>query len=195
MFKPVHRGKHLIQSTVRSSLSFLLFKLLIWYAFNPAPVERLVQVKMEFTVVEQSTVRGVPTPKQVRKSTTKSFNVCMLGLSRTEFISLFLESHDEHKNYAAGPSRGPTFQLVWSGVRYFFLYLSYVITFSLSSLFSATDVDTDEEFVACRQAILAKKSLPKLTVTFNVDKMEPFRIKKRVSRFGHASDITLLNFL
>ena len=101
----------------RPLVSPLLYPVLSMYTDFVIQEDYLIQVTMAY--VEQA--RGPPARGSKilskERTVTKMVNAPLRGISRAEFVHVFLNAHALGDEYAAGPHSGPLFRLWWTGVK------------------------------------------------------------------------------
>ncbi|KAF8056089.1 hypothetical protein FPV67DRAFT_1432500 [Lyophyllum atratum] len=136
-------------------------------ACNADPSSHLVTVVMAYSAPVAPTTRNAkPTTKKTR--TNKAKNISIEGTTRVEFIKACLSVHDIAEKFSPGVHSGPDFMLWWPG--------------GAGGKTGAPTISTDDDFNTVVVELLAKdkkkKSLTHVSVEFDVDKMEGFRIKQ-----------------
>lgn len=123
------------------------------------------------------------------------------GTIRPDFIRSFLGVHDLSDQFSPGVYSGPTFRLHWTGSTYMLSALSYAIELTdfvcSGSKTGATTIDNDHQFgLASAALLLQDKAKCQVRVEFDVDTIDGYRIRARVSLYTQvlclSTDISCL---
>ncbi|KII87546.1 hypothetical protein PLICRDRAFT_163749 [Plicaturopsis crispa FD-325 SS-3] len=133
----------------------------------PSEAEYLISVVMAFLTTDKSSGRGSKVLVKKAK-TTKSDHMRVTDMTRPDFIKAFFAVHDLTDQFSPGVHSGPGFKMWWTG--------------SSGGKAGASTIDNDHDFAVALAAISKKnKQTCQVGVEFDVDTMEGFRIRKRVS--------------
>ncbi|KAH7903026.1 hypothetical protein BJ138DRAFT_1198541, partial [Hygrophoropsis aurantiaca] len=104
--------------------------------------------------------------KKAKSKLTKSDHIVLEGISRTKFIESILTIHDLADKYRPGSNLGPEFKMWWSG--------------SSGGKAGASTIENDHDFDVALAAILKrKKDMCHVSVEFDLDTMDGFRIRSK----------------
>ncbi|KIK76654.1 hypothetical protein PAXRUDRAFT_18046 [Paxillus rubicundulus Ve08.2h10] len=128
-------------------------------------IGHLVSISMVFSSTEKpASNRGKPTVKKL--CTIKSNHIMMDEISRIDFVKAFLRVHEVANQYSPGVHFGPQFKLWWTG--------------SSGGKTGASTIENDHDFEVARTTLLKKrKDTCAVSVEFNINNMDGYRIRKR----------------
>jgi hypothetical protein len=136
------------------------------------------------------TGRGAKLAMKKNKS-IKSDHIPLDDISRVEFIRHIFRIHDLTDQYSPGINMGPGFKLAWTGspcAPILCLVKRRSCSFYSGGKSGATTIETDREWDVARLAVMKKnKATCGVTVEIDIDLMEGFRIRKRVSKLSIPS--------
>lgn len=170
-------------------INFLIYIVLNWVILASTPLARVghrVSITMVYSIAEPG--KGSRAAKSVIKKyrNAKFDYIPILELNRKAFICEWLCVHDLLDQYSPGVHSGPSFKLWWAGSAYVFPFvlLHYVYLFSSGSKTGAITVDSDHDYEVAIKALSKKnRDLCQVSIEFDTDCMEGFRIRKQVSIF------------
>ncbi|KAG1860347.1 hypothetical protein F4604DRAFT_1930239 [Suillus subluteus] len=132
----------------------------------------LVSITMAYTAPDK-TGRGLKLVVKKFK-TVKSDHIVLEDITRTTFIQMFLTIHELADQYSPGVHSGPGFKLSWTG--------------SPGGKSGATTIENDHDFNVTISALMKKKKdTCAVSVEFDTDMMDGFRIRKRPHSLTEAT--------
>ncbi|THU80350.1 hypothetical protein K435DRAFT_580173, partial [Dendrothele bispora CBS 962.96] len=106
----------------------------------------------------------------------KMAHLYLEDITRSEAIVAALEAHNEHENFNPGPNHGPPFKMYWTG-----LTRSHALT-----------IEYDNDFSTAITALKNRRGRhTTVSIEFELDGMEPYKIRKRVTSADNDIDGSL----